>query len=157
MTIDDIIEHVVALGGVLLLQPRPGDGSPEISWGDTFFYYAPDGVVPSSQPFATIITKDYPGDDTSRLDPPERFRLNISASRDRFREVTGQDPRDPPPGDVDASTADVLIRHPVYGDLGWLAVVNPGERSEAEARGLLSSAHHAARDRYQRRAETTGR
>ena len=57
MTIDDIITQVTGLGGVLTLRPEAGDGSPEISWGDVFFYYAPDGVVPRTQPFATIVTK----------------------------------------------------------------------------------------------------
>jgi hypothetical protein len=37
MSIDEIIRFVDGLGGVLILRPAPGDGSPEISWGDTFF------------------------------------------------------------------------------------------------------------------------
>ncbi|MFE1962359.1 DUF6194 family protein [Streptomyces sp. NPDC059479] len=43
-----------------------------MSWGDTFFHYAPDGVTPNTaQPFATIATiatKNYPGDESSRLE-----------------------------------------------------------------------------------------
>ena len=57
----------------------------QIAWGDTFFYYAPDGVVPSAtQPFATIVTKNYPGDETSRLDRPDVFRVNMAAGREEF-------------------------------------------------------------------------
>ena len=37
MRIEEIVEAVEALGGVLTLRPQPGDGSPEISWGDLFF------------------------------------------------------------------------------------------------------------------------
>jgi hypothetical protein len=52
MTIDELRAFIEDLGGVLTLAPRPGDGgSPEISWGDVFFYYAPDRVLPRSQPF----------------------------------------------------------------------------------------------------------
>ncbi len=47
MNIEEIIEHVEALGDVLAFRPQPGDGSPEISWGDVFFYYAPDGSSPT--------------------------------------------------------------------------------------------------------------
>jgi len=65
MTIDDIIDQVAALDGVLVLRPQPGDGSPQISWGDVFFYYAPTGEVPRTQPFATIVTKDYPDEPAS--------------------------------------------------------------------------------------------
>ncbi|WP_439956282.1 DUF6194 family protein [Nocardia mikamii] len=41
MEINEIIEFIEKLGGVLTLTPRPGDDTPDISWGDTFFYYAP--------------------------------------------------------------------------------------------------------------------
>jgi hypothetical protein len=151
MRIDDIIEFIDALGGVLILKPQPGDGSPEISWGDVFFYYAPDGVVPKSQPFATIVTKDYPDDQGSRLARPNTFRLNLAAGTAEFVTWTGHDPRQPALREVDPSTADVVIAHPVYGSLGWLAVVNPGPGTEAAVRELLRTAHHLAQARHQRR------
>lgn len=141
--IEDITEFVEALDGVLTLKPGPGDGSPEISWGDAFFYYAPDGVVPRTQPFATIVTKDYPGDEGSRLDRAGAFRLNIAA---------GREPRAPADHDVDASTPDVVFPHPVYGELGWLAIVNPGSRTRTHVLDLLQTAHRLARTRFHRRA-----
>ena len=153
MGIQEIIESIEALGGVLTLEPHPGDGSPEISWGDVFFYYAPDGVVPTSQPFATIVTKDYPGDQASQLDRPDAFRLNICAGAEEYRTVTGHAPREPATAPVDPALADVLIPHPVYGTLGWLCVVNPGPRTAAPIQDLLRKAHQLARARYQRRLE----
>jgi len=45
---------------VLVLRPTAGDDFPEIAWGDVFFYFSPDGQVPPGQPFATVVTKDYP-------------------------------------------------------------------------------------------------
>lgn len=75
----EIVERVRGWEGVLALQPGPGDGSPEISWGDVFFYVAPDGKVPGGQPFATIVTKDYPGEPRAGLDRPGTFRVNINA------------------------------------------------------------------------------
>ena len=89
---DEVIEHVESLGGVLTLRPQPGDGFPEIAWGDAFLYYAPDGVVPRTQPFATVVTKDHPGDEASRLDRPGVFRVNVAAGRGEFRRWTGADP-----------------------------------------------------------------
>jgi hypothetical protein len=163
MTIDEITEYLGGLGGVLALRPRPGDGSPEISWGDTFFYYAPDGAVPSAgQPFATIVTKDYPGDEGSRLGRPGIFRLNIAGGRDAFIRWAGHEPREPAgdagpsaadPSAADPSAADTVLPHPVYGSLGWLAVVSPGARTEAAVRDLLRTAHDLARARDQRRGE----
>lgn len=135
MTKDEIIGFVASLGGVLVLQPCEGDGSPEIAWGDTFFYYAPDGVIPRGQPFATIVTKDYPGDTSSRLDrSAATFRVNVAADAAQVREWTlaGADPSD----------TDTIGPHPVYR--GWLSVVDPGERTRAALEDLLRDAHTRA-------------
>ena len=152
MQIEEIIRFIEDLGGVLTFQPVAGDGSPEISWGDAFFYYAPDGIVPKVQPFATIVTKDYPDDRESRLDRPGAFRLNIAAGTDEFRRWTGREPREQTTDEVDHSEADVLFGHPVYGRLGWLAVVQPGPRTRDAVQDLLRAAHGLARGRRERRA-----
>jgi hypothetical protein len=145
MTKDEIIGYVSGLDGVLVLLPQPGDGTPEIAWGDAFFYYSPDGTVPGNvQPFATIVTKDYPDDALSRLDRPGVFRLNIDVSRDDVARLTS--------AETDPSTEDAIFPHPVYGRLGWISVLNPGERTAALARELLAAAHRTARSRYERRA-----
>jgi hypothetical protein len=155
MTIDEIISFVDGLDGVLTLRPGPGDGAPEIAWGDTFFYYTPNGVVPQrTQPFATIVTKDYPGDDTSELDPPEAFRVNVAAGKQAFVHWTGRSPQAPAANTDDLSASDVVIAHPVYGSLGWLAVKNPGERTDQTLRELLHTAYQLARSRYERRASS---
>jgi hypothetical protein len=48
----------------------------------------------------------------------------------------------------------VFLPHPVYGSLGWVAVVNPGEHTTDAVLQLLRDAHHAARARVDRRRET---
>ncbi|MDT0302540.1 DUF6194 family protein [Streptomonospora wellingtoniae] len=149
---NDIIEHVRAMDGVLVLEPREGDGTPEIAWGDVFFYYAPDGVVPRSQPFATVVTKDYPDDTASRLDRPGFFRVNVAAGAEGFRRWTGHGPKEPPPPGADPSAADTVCAHPLYAGLSWLAVVNPGPRTAEAVEELLATAHHRARERFERRA-----
>jgi hypothetical protein len=148
----EIIEYVERLGDVVALRPTPGDGTPEIAWGDTFFYYSPDGSVPQGQPFATIVTKDYPGDERSRLDRDGAFRVNVAAGRDPFVRALGSQPGEPLPPDADPSQDDVLLPHPVYGALAWVAVVNPGPCTEALLRDLLRTAHALARGRRERRA-----
>nr|WP_028478959.1 DUF6194 family protein [Nocardia sp. CNY236] len=156
MAEEEIINFVAGLVGVLTIRPLPGDGSPEISWGDTFFYYAPDGAVPvATQPFATIVTKNYPGDETSRLDRPNTYRLNIAAGKREFTRWTGHTPRETFSNAIDPGGDDTIIPHPVYGSAGWLAVVNPGPRTDADARELLRTAHRIARARYERRTRST--
>ncbi|MGW1737912.1 DUF6194 family protein [Nocardia sp. NPDC001965] len=152
MNIDEITEFLAGCDGVLVLRPGPGDGTPELAWGDTFFYYAPDGEIPANgQPFATVVTKNYPGDERSRLDRPGVFRVNIHAGTELFTAWTGRAPRDPEPADADPSATDTVIAHPVYGKLGWLAVVAPGPRTAEPLRELLRVAYNRAGSRARRR------
>ena len=85
-----MIAYVAGLPGVVVQTAGPGDGSPEIAWGDA---------------------------------------------------------------DVDPAAVDVLQVHPVYGHLGWMAVVDPGPRTDADVRRLLAEAHEKARARHERRHE----
>jgi hypothetical protein len=143
MEMHEIVERVSGWEGVLALQPGPGDGSPEISWGDVFSYVAPDGTVPSGQPFATLVTKDYPGEPSAGLDRPGSFRVNVHVRGSRRPVAT--DPT------ADPSAPDKLLPHPVYADLGWVAVVDPAERTGEQVMALLRSAHAAALIRWRRR------
>jgi hypothetical protein len=151
MSMDQILATVRSFDGILELAPGQGSEFPEISWGDHFFYYAPDGQLPQNvQPYSTIVTKDYPDDQGSDLDPDGRWRLNIHVGHARFTELTGENPRDFSARDF--SETDVIMPHPVYGSLGWIAVVNPGDRTTATVVELLRSAHEDERRRVERRS-----
>lgn len=178
LSIDQIIGTVQALDGSLVVAPAVGDPNfPELAWGDAFFYYAPDGQMPRTvQPYATVVTKDYPDDTTSDLDAEGRWRVNIHVDRATFRELTGQGHYSTGRGTsgresseresseresagtaaagtttVDHAAADVVLPHPVYGSAGWIAVVNPGPATADTVLRLLRDAHAAARTRYARR------
>ena len=136
--------------GVLELAPDAGSEYPEIAWGDHFFYYSPDGTVPlNRQPYATIVTKDYPGDAASGLGVDGRWRLNIHVGTDTFSDLIGERPRSFTPRDY--SETDVILPHPVYGAVGWIAIVNPAARTTPVAMELLRQAHDADRKRVERR------
>jgi Family of unknown function (DUF6194) len=153
MTMDDIIEFVTGLGDVLVMRPQPGDGSPEIAWGDAFFYYTADGVTPSAaQPFATIVTKNYPDDTTSRLDRPGAYRVNIAVGSTEFTHRIGHTPRETASAQVDYAQDDTVLPHPTYSSAGWLSVVSPGPDAGAATRDMLRAAYERARSQYERRA-----
>ncbi|MRG59528.1 hypothetical protein GE115_06530 [Agromyces sp. CFH 90414] len=150
MEMQQIIDAVQGFDGALVVVPEEGGPFPELAWGDAFFFFAPDGVMPErTQPYGTIITKDYPGDEASRLDAPDRFRVNIHVGRDAARRLaaSGADPAEP----------DVVVLHPVYGAQGWVSVVGPGERTGDLVLALLREAHEAARARATRRASSADR
>lgn len=151
MNMQELLDTVRAFDGVLELAPIEGSEFPEIAWGDHFFYFAPDGEVPKgAQPYATIVTKDYPGEPRSDLDPVDRWRVNIHVGKAVFTELTGEDPREF--ASRDFSVADVTLPHPVYGSLGWIAVVNPGEHTASLVVDLLRAAHEDAKRRAVRRS-----
>lgn len=144
MDMQSIIDAVSGFDGALVVQPRPGSEFPELSWGDAYFYYAPDGTMPArTQPYGTIITKNYPDDDASGLDASDRFRVNVNAGRSLVEDLDA---------DQDPSQVDVLLPHPLYPSSGWVSVVNPAERTSEHLVSLLRRAHDAARARTDRRS-----
>jgi Family of unknown function (DUF6194) len=145
MMMQEIVELVRDWDGVFVLTPGPSDGHPEVAWGDSFFYYAPEGKMPTTtQPFATIVTKNYPEDELSQLDRDGVYRVNMHPSRAAFKQWAARAGDDP-------SVLDRIIVHPVYGQVGWLAVLNPGPDSAETTRELLREAYELARIRYERR------
>ncbi|MFK3677443.1 DUF6194 family protein [Microbacterium sp. NPDC090218] len=145
MDMQQIIEAVRGLDGSLVITPEAGGPFPELSWGDAYFYYAPDGRMPErTQPYGTIITKDYPDDTSSALETPGRFRVNIHAGRERADALAVADM---PPTDVD-----VFHPHPLYGASGWVCVIDPATRTSDAVLALLREAHDSARSRAERRA-----
>lgn len=107
--------------------------------GDVFAIYDPRGDLPPRRqmPWATVVTSDNPYDDTSQLDRPGLFRLNIGLTRDRFTELVH------PAREHDPTALDVFFPHPLYGPQHWVCVINPRETWPA-ARNLLVEAHEFA-------------
>ena len=100
--------------------------------GDTFFFYDPQGDTDPRHrmPFATIVTKDYGEfDNSSRLDRPDVFRLNIGVSRDTFRALFGYAPGEEHTESAayDFAALDSLMPHPVYAPQSFVCVLNPSE------------------------------
>ena len=120
-------------------------GSPEISWGDSFFIYDPDRSLEDSRrfPFATMVTKDYGEfDNASNLDRPGVFRLNVGVSRETYRSLF--DAHD----EYDFTALDRLMPHPVYGRNHWVCVLNPSEATLDRLKPLLAEAYDRAVKRY---------
>jgi Family of unknown function (DUF6194) len=157
LTQDDLIAFVTDLPGVVVVTADEASGAPEVAWGDSFFFYDPDGDTPDDRrmPFATIVTKDYDGFDTaSDLNRPDVFRLNIAVGRTRFEELIGYPPaaHAERSAGLDYTVVDRLIPHPVYAPQAWVAILNPGETTAEPARSLLTEAHRRAAQRHRRRA-----
>ena len=153
MTEEDIIRFVSGLPGVDMMTASEGDGAPEAAWGDTFFFYDPTGDEPADRrfPFATIVVSNYEGfDESSDLNRPGVFRLNIAVGRRRFEDLLGYRPSAHPEhaASHDYAALDSLIPHPVYASQSWVSILNPGEASADRVRNLLTQAHARAAARH---------
>ena len=142
-----------ALPGVDVVVASREGGAPEIAWGDSFFIYDPDRNLDDVRrfPFATIVTKDYGDfDNTSNLDRPGIFRLNIGASKETFAKLFSDE------GRQDYTALDTLIPHPIYGRNHWVSVLNPSESTFDSIKPLLHEAHAIAMKRVERRKTPSG-
>ncbi len=159
MTEQELIDFATGLPSVFVQTAREGDGSPEVAWGDSFFFYDPDDSPDNRRmPFTTIVTKDYDGfDEFSDLNRPGVFRLNISVGRATFEELTGcpapehADQAMANAGRFDYTAIDRLFPHPTYATQAWVSIINPGDRTSELARTLITNAHALAAERYHRR------
>jgi hypothetical protein len=154
MTEDEIIHFVTGLGQVDVMTASRESGAPEIAWGDSFFLYDPDGRARERSgftPFATLVTKDYPGfDSDSDLDRPGVFRVNVAVGRALFEEEVGHAPaahaehREA----FDFTELDRILPHPSYAAQGWVSVLNPAERTRERLCELLALARERAAARH---------
>jgi hypothetical protein len=146
---DAIIEYITdTFAGLEVLRPTDGPGA-----GDTFIFYDPQhNLDPKHRmPFATIVTKDYGDfDNTSQLDRPGVFRLNIGVSRDTFRALFGHAPSETNAnsGPYDFAALDRLMPHPVYAPQAWVCVLNPSQETFDAVKPLLAEAYSIVANRH---------
>src|SRR5690625_2464944 len=91
MDLDQMVAVLSRYDDVLVLRPTGGDDFPEIAWGDAFFYFSPDGQVPPGQPFATVVTKDYPHEPAWRTRAGD-LRVNLHVGTAASADLLGHAP-----------------------------------------------------------------
>ncbi len=150
-----IIQYIAdTFTGLEVQRPTDGPGA-----GDTFIFYDPQHNLDPQRrmPFATIVTKDYGEfDNTSQLNRPNVFRLNIGVGRDTFRALFG------PPTSAerdeshtyDYAALDRLLPHPLYAPQSWVCVLNPSLATFDAVKPLLAEAYDRVATRHARRQTT---
>src|SRR6185437_4716641 len=148
---DAIIQYITdTFTGVEVQRPTDGPGA-----GDTFFFYDPQHNIDPTRrlPFATIVTKDYGDfDNTSNLNRPNVFRLNIGVSRDTFRALFGYAPGEDgaESANYDFAALDRLMPHPVYAPQSFVCVLNPSLETFEAVKPLLAEAYSIVATRHAR-------
>lgn len=118
------------------------------SWGERAFFVNPGSHLPSGTYFATIKTADGPNDRASRLGDG-RWRLNLGLPKPLFLARFGQPPGRPAKGGTvtgpwDFTATDMPMPHPVYGWMGWVAVVSPSSATLNALAPWLEAAYDKA-------------
>jgi hypothetical protein len=152
----EIIEYVSGLPGVVTVIASEENAAPAAAWGDTFFFYDPDGSTSEDQrlPFATVVIHDYAGWDTeSRLDRDGIYRVNIAIGRSGFEKLLGHAPAEHTVhhDEFDYTATDVFLPHPIYAAQGWVSTLNPAEQTSTQLRSLLDDAYSLAARRHARK------
>lgn len=132
MTENELIEFIGSLPGVETTIASVDNGAPEETWGDVFF-----SAGGPRFPFITLVKRDQPGDNTSKLDREGVFRLNINIGRQALADRFSDQP------DPDPAALDRFFPHPVYAGHGFISVLNPDETA-GEVLDLVHLAHARA-------------
>lgn len=138
--IKHVVDHIRTAGPDVQVQTTPLG---------IFLFIGEDRMFP----FATIVMSDDAYDTASRLDRPGVFRLNVGVRPATFRSLVptaASEPNTARP-DVDYTVFDRLLPHPVYGNLFWLCVLNPGAETLQRLTPVLREAYDLQRERNARR------
>ena len=139
-------DHIVALPGVV----------PKAAWGETSYFYNPGLRFERGTYFATIKDHDGANDRASGLDRPGVWRLNMGVTKECYVALFGPPPPRPGKGmtvegDWDFTALDRITPHPVYGWMGWVAVLNPSSATWNRCLPLIECAHERARATFGKR------
>jgi len=126
------------------------------TWGETALFYNPGRRLAKGAYFATLKDHDWENDRASELHRPGVFRLNLGLPRAHYFSLFGPTPPRPPKGGVveggwDFLTPNRLTPHPVYGWMGWVAILNPSWEMLREMTPLFDAAYGKARRGVRRR------
>lgn len=132
--------------------------APQKAWGEMTFFYNPDHVLTRGTYFCTLKEKDGENDKASRLDRPDVYRLNFGLPTNAYLKRFGPKPERPEKGHAiqgpwDFTKLDQITPHPVYGWMGWVAVLNPSSETFEQCKPLLALAYDKAVKAFGKRRE----
>lgn len=102
-------------------------------WGETSFFYNPDGPLPHGVYFITIKKQDDDNDKASNLNRKNIYRLNFGISETSFAKLFPQKILRPAKGETikgsyDFTELNKITPHPVYGWMKWISILNPDKK-----------------------------
>ena len=123
--------------------------NPVNSWGEKSYFVNPEQKLKRGSYFATVKSKDSENDLASYLNRSGVFRLNIGLTTEKYEEIFGLRPSRPSKGGVVAGNynfqaLNILMPHPIYSWMGWIAINNPDRDNFAKCQAYLDIAYEKA-------------
>ncbi len=130
------------------------------AWGETSYFFNPGHLLKRGTYFATIKEKDGENDKASNLDRPSVWRLNIGIQKETFLSMFSALPQRPPKGcsiegPWDFNVTDLIMPHPIYGWMSWIAVLSPSKTTWQHCIPLLKDAHARATVTFEKRIKSS--
>jgi hypothetical protein len=135
---------------------------PMNSWGEQSFFINPDQKLKRGTYFSTIKEKDGENDKASNLSRDGVHRLNLGLTEKTYNTLFGEKPKRPAKGKIidskhDFTQLDTLTPHPIYGWMGWIAVLTPSEQTFENINPLLQDAYNKAYILTQKKIKKEGK
>jgi len=129
------------------------------TYAERSFFYNPDKTLPKGIYFATIKESDGPNDRASNLNRKDVYRLSIGAGKKHYQKLFGNPPARPAKGgvvdvDFDFKELNVLMPHPVYAWLGWVAILNPEKNNLETVKQILDISYKNVLDKFDKKKKT---
>jgi len=126
------------------------------AWGERSFFYNPNSLLPRGVYFCTLKEKDGDNDKASNLDREGIYRFNFGLPSNTFIEIYGGKPKRPEKGKTIAGNwnfteTNKLVPHPVYGWMGWVAILNPTHKVFAELKPHIPLSYEKAQQAFKKR------
>jgi hypothetical protein len=122
------------------------------------FFYNPEYSLPKGIYFATIKESDGPNDRASKLDREGIYRFSIGVGKKQYQEMFGEIPKRPAKGnivglDLDFSTLNEIMPHPIYAWMGWICILNPKLEIIESIKNLLDISYLNCLMKYKRKSK----
>ncbi len=120
------------------------------------FFYNPDGSLKKGIYFTTIKESDGPNDRASNLDRPGLYRISIGIGKSDYEKLFGPKPKRPAKGkvvniDFDFTLKGILMPHPVYAWMGWVAFNNPKTEDLGTIEKLLDISYQNSKIKFSKK------
>lgn len=129
-----------------------------VAYGETTFFYNPDGILKNGVYFCTIKEKDGPNDKSSNLSREGIYRISTGITKEIYIQLFSEIPKRPVKGgiidvNVDFSKTNIITEHPIYGWMSWINVLSPDENVFNEFIKYVDVSYKKAVGKYKKRIE----